>query len=91
MTVKFYLSDNPRFVFDTRLVPADHFISYDYESDIFAYLNSNLLPTDIESVRIESDGINSILVIVYKLDDPIINGMPPFDPIPFDDDAPLFL
>ena len=87
MTVKYYVGDS-RFVFDPRFVPAEHFIAYDYETDIFAYLNSNLLPTDIVSVRMESDGINSVLAIVYKLDDPIIIGMPSFHPIP-DDQTPF--
>lgn len=84
-TVKFYLRECPVYVFDTRFVPAEYFISYGCETDIFAYLNSHLLPTDVDSVRIESDGVNASVAIVYRLDEETILNMPPFLRIPDDD------
>lgn len=87
-TVKYYLRENPVFVFDTRMVPAEYYISYDYETEIFAYLNSHLLPTDVESIRVDSDGVNGCVIIVYKLDEETLLNMPPFEEI-LDDDMPF--
>lgn len=87
-TVKFYLREDPVFVFDMRMVPAEHYISYEYDTDIFAYLNSHLLPTDVDSIRVESDGVNASVVIVYRLDEEMLLNMPPFEPI-HDDDMPF--
>lgn len=87
-TVKYYLRVEPVFVFDTRMVPAEHYISYAYETDMFAYLNSHLLPTDVKSISLESDGENAFVVIVYSLDEETYLNMPPFQPI-CDDDMPF--
>lgn len=79
-TVSYYLREDPFFVFDMCMVPAEHYISYEYETDIFAYLNSHLLPTDIVSVSLVSDGESASVVIVYRLDEETILNMPPFRP-----------
>lgn len=80
-TVKYCLRQDPVFVFDSSLVPAEHYISYDYDTYMFAFLNSHLLPIDVVSVLIESDGVNSYVAIVYKIVNEVLENMPPFDPI----------
>lgn len=84
-SVKFYLGERPVYVFDTRFVPAEHYVSYGAGTSIFDFLNSRLSSTDIDSVRIGSDGVNGFVAIVYRLDEKLKLDMPSFMPMDEDD------
>lgn len=84
ITVRYYPSAHPSFVFDTRFVPAEHLVSYDYDTPMFAFLNSHLLPTDIVCVQCLFEVDYSATCITYRLDDEMIRDLPPFEPIPED-------
>lgn len=87
-TVCYYPGDK-FFIFDSDLVPDKHFALYGYETPMFAFLNSHLLPTDIAFLRMESNGSNGFACIVYCLDDEMLLKLPPFQPYDDDDGCPF--
>ena len=85
MLVKYVLSECPVFVFDTRCVPAEYYISYGVGTSIYDFLNSHLQPNDIDSVHMESDGVNGYVAVVYRLSEKLQLEMPSFMPIEEDE------
>lgn len=89
MLVKYIPDEYPTFGFYPSDVPENYYRIYGEGDDMFDYLNSVLSPADIDSVIVDTDGISCRLVIIFKLSEDVINGMPCFDPIVDCDDMPF--
>lgn len=86
MTVRYYPGDK-FFAFDSDKVPDGCLAVYsedDDNFDMFMFLNTRLRPTNIDTVRIESDGTNGWLCVEYWLDEQMVRDLPPFTPSPVD-------
>lgn len=86
--VKYHFAES-FFSFDASFVPEGYFCSYDSDTFMYHYLNSHLLPSDIYSVRVDADGVNASVVILYYLRKEIIDDLPPFRSHPANLDIPF--